>query len=100
MEGTDHMYDVITRITGPNNSYIDHIQNVSQAQVLLRGQGSGWKDNDIKGDINQIELFIVIESMEPLHLYINAKNKAGLDKAKALCDNLCSTIRQEYYAWM
>jgi len=93
MEGTDANYDVIARVTGPNNSYLEHIQNASKAQVTLRGVGSGWKEGGLTPDGLK-------ESMEPLHLFINAKNKMGLDNAKSLCENLCSTLRTEYYQWV
>lgn len=41
MEGTDTSFEVLPRVTGPNNSFIDHIQNVSKASVVLKGVGSG-----------------------------------------------------------
>jgi len=90
MEGTDAQFDVLAKIRGPNNSYIDHIQNTSKATVILKGMSSGHLESGLEG---------LRESTDPLQLYINGKTKQSADTAKNLCENLCSTIRQEYYAW-
>lgn len=87
MEGSDPQFDLINKILGPDNSYIDHIKKTTSAEVVLRGAGSGYKD----------EKNAYKDLGEPLHIQLNAESKPKLDAAKALCQNLLSHIRQEYY---
>lgn len=41
MEGSDSSFQTLAKITGPNNSFLKHIETTSGAKVQLRGIGSG-----------------------------------------------------------
>jgi hypothetical protein len=44
MEGSDAYFGVLYKIQGPNNSFLTHIEKTANAQVQLRGLGSGFLD--------------------------------------------------------
>lgn len=97
MEGSDPDFNLIPRILGPNHSFIDHIAKTTRATVILRGVGSGFLEGPEEKGVAFFPLYSGTESTEALHLYINAQNKQMVDYAKGLCENLLSTVRQEYY---
>lgn len=80
----DPSLNIIARIRGPNDQYINHIMNETGANVILRGLGSGNSDSPNSGETHQ-----------PLHLFLSANNLKSLDDAKLLAENLLDTIRSE-----
>eukprot|EP00252_Welwitschia_mirabilis_P010160 TRINITY_DN2330_c0_g1_i5.p1 TRINITY_DN2330_c0_g1~~TRINITY_DN2330_c0_g1_i5.p1 ORF type:complete len:577 (+),score=113.88 TRINITY_DN2330_c0_g1_i5:234-1964(+) len=83
----DPTFNLVGRIRGPNDQYINHIMNETGATVILRGRGSG----SCEGANDE-------EAQQPLHLFISSDNVKNLENAKALADSLLETVRSEYFA--
>ncbi|KAF6165049.1 hypothetical protein GIB67_000633 [Kingdonia uniflora] len=81
---TDPSLNIVARIRGPNDQYINHIMNETGATVLLRGRGSGVLESPHAQGLQ-----------EPLHLYLSCNNLKGLEHAKVLAENLLDTISIE-----
>lgn len=77
--------NLVSRIRGPNDQYINHIMNETGATVVLRGRGSGNYEG-LHGE----------ELQQPLHLYISSENVKSFENAKSLAENLLETIRSEF----
>ncbi|XP_020554822.1 protein RIK isoform X3 [Sesamum indicum] len=80
----DPSLNIVSRIRGPNDQYVNHIMNETGATVLLRGRGSGYSEN------GQTE-----ETQEPLHLLLSSNDPHTLERAKLLAENLLDTISTE-----
>ncbi|KAL6526354.1 hypothetical protein OROMI_029994 [Orobanche minor] len=80
----DPTLDIILRIRGPNDQYVNHIMNETGATVLIRGGASGYPEN------GQTE-----ETPQPLHLWLSSNNAKSLEHAKILAENLLDTICSE-----
>uniref|UniRef100_A0A803N134 Protein RIK n=1 Tax=Chenopodium quinoa TaxID=63459 RepID=A0A803N134_CHEQI len=80
----DPSLNMVARIRGPNDQYINHIINETGATVVLRGRGSGYLGN-IQGE----------EGQQPLHLLLSSNNQKSLEDAKLLAENLLDTISRE-----
>ncbi|KAK1295707.1 Protein RIK [Acorus calamus] len=76
--------NIVARIRGPNDQYINHIMNETGATVLLRGRGS----RNPEGTSGE-------EAQQPLHLYLSASNPKSLEDARILAENLLDTICTE-----
>ncbi|CAA0828368.1 Protein RIK [Striga hermonthica] len=76
----DPSLDIISRIRGPNDQYVNHIMNETGATVLIRGRGSGFPENG------------QTEETQPLHLLLSSNNAKSLEHAKLLAENLLDTI--------
>ncbi|OMP07817.1 protein RIK-like protein [Corchorus olitorius] len=83
----DPSLNIVARIRGPNDQYINHIMNETGATVILRGYGSGNFDSP------QAE-----EAQQPLHLFLSSNNSKSLEDAKRLAENLLDTISIEFGA--
>ncbi|KAL6553053.1 hypothetical protein OROGR_006895 [Orobanche gracilis] len=79
----DPTLDIISRIRGPNDQYVNHIMNETGATVLIRG-ASGYPEN------GQTE-----ETPQPMHLWLSSNNAKSLEHAKILAENLLDTICNE-----
>ncbi|PIN14529.1 putative RNA-binding protein, partial [Handroanthus impetiginosus] len=80
----DSSLNIVARIRGPNDQYVNHIMNETGATVLLRGWGSGYSEN------GQPE-----ETQQPLHLLLSSNDPKSLERAKLLAENLLDTISAE-----
>ncbi|XP_073057826.1 protein RIK isoform X1 [Primulina eburnea] len=81
---TDPSLNVVSRIRGPNDQYVNHIMNETGATVILRGHGSGSSNNELTED-----------SQQPLHLLLSSNDPKSLEHAKLLAENLLDTISGE-----
>ncbi|KAL8471725.1 hypothetical protein ACS0TY_029098 [Phlomoides rotata] len=81
----DPAVNIVSRIRGPNDQYVNHIMNVTGATVLIRGRGSGYAEN------GQTE-----ETQQPLHLLLSSNDAKSLEHAKLLAENLLDTICAEF----
>ncbi|KAG6544166.1 hypothetical protein Mapa_014366 [Marchantia paleacea] len=79
----DPSFNLMRKIRGPNDQYINHIMNETGATVTLRGRGSGCREVSSGGE----------EIPQPLHMYITSDNSKSLEDAKVLAENLLQTIR-------
>ncbi|KAK7394415.1 hypothetical protein VNO78_14943 [Psophocarpus tetragonolobus] len=80
----DPSLNIVARIRGPNDQYINHIINETGATVVLRGRGSG-NNECLNGEDGQ----------QPLHLFLSSGNAKSLEDAKLLAENLLDTICTE-----
>ncbi|KAG2404021.1 Protein RIK Rough sheath 2-interacting KH domain protein [Vigna angularis] len=80
----DPSLNIVARIRGPNDQYINHIMNETGATVILRGHGSGNN-----------ECLNAEDGQQPLHLLLSSSNAKSLDDAKLLAENLLDTICTE-----
>ncbi|KAK7273327.1 hypothetical protein RIF29_14376 [Crotalaria pallida] len=80
----DPSLNIVARIHGPNDQYINHIMNETGATVILRGCGSGSNEFS-NGEDGQ----------QPLHLFLSSNNAKSLEDAKCLAENLLDTISAE-----
>ncbi|EPS61112.1 hypothetical protein M569_13684, partial [Genlisea aurea] len=77
----DSSLDVVSRIRGPNDQYVNHIMNETGTTVQLRGCGSGYP---VDGRIE--------ESQQSFHLFLSSSDAKKLELAKLLAENLLDTI--------
>lgn len=82
-------FDLRTKITGPNNAYLNHIAQETGCKVVLKGKGSGTVDPS-SGE----------ESHERMNISLENMDRAGLAAAKDLCENLVKTAREDYKVYM
>jgi hypothetical protein len=80
-------FNVRGKIVGPQGSYIKHIMAVSGAEVSIRGRGSGF-----------VELGVIPNPDEGLHLHIQAYSEQEMSLAKQLAEDLLATVKKEYDA--
>lgn len=80
----DPSWNIVARIRGPNDQYINHIMNETGATVILRGRGSG-NDEGSNGEDGQ----------QLMHLFLSSNNAKSLEDAKFLAENLLDTISVE-----
>ncbi|XP_058728969.1 uncharacterized protein LOC131601214 isoform X2 [Vicia villosa] len=80
----DPSWNIVARIRGPNDQYINHITNETGATVILRGRVSG-NDEGSTGEDGQ----------QPMHLFLSSDNAKSLEQAKSLAENLLDTISME-----
>ncbi|KAH7554483.1 hypothetical protein JRO89_XS12G0223500 [Xanthoceras sorbifolium] len=80
----DPSLNIVTRIRGPNDQYINHIMNETGATVMLKGRGSGTFEGPLGEEVQQ-----------PLHLFLSSNNPKSLEDAKRLAENLLDTISVE-----
>ncbi|XP_056695305.1 protein RIK isoform X3 [Spinacia oleracea] len=80
----DPSLNIVARIRGPNDQYINHIMNETGATIVLHGRGSGHLG------VIQDE-----EGQQPLYLLLSSNNQKSLDDAKLLAENLLDTISRE-----
>lgn len=87
MVGLDHApaaFDLRGQIIGAGGANLHYIRNETGAIATLRGRGSLFVDPTLG-----------IESLEPMHLYIEHTRFDGLQSAKQLAKNLIETLQQE-----
>ncbi|KAH7434207.1 hypothetical protein KP509_06G005800 [Ceratopteris richardii] len=77
----DTSVDLISRIRGSNDQYINHIMHETGATVLVKG--------------GACEISCIEEIPQPLHLFISAEHPKSLEDAKRLSEHLLETIRSE-----
>ncbi|XP_071722842.1 protein RIK-like [Rutidosis leptorrhynchoides] len=83
----DPSLNIVARIRGPNDQYINHIMNETGASVLLRGWDSGNSESQ-QGEGIHI----------PLHLFLSSNSSKSLEDAKRLAEHLLDTISIEFGA--
>jgi len=70
-------FDVVEEISGPQNSFLNHIIRETQTAVLLIGKGSGLHEDVVS----------------TLHVYIGATTSHKVQEAMTLIENLLSSVR-------
>jgi len=84
-------FNIVGKLLGPKGSYIKHIATASGAKVILRGPGVGVTNvQDIGQD----------DDDKILHVFISSNNKANIEKAKGLADNLIDTVKKDYQEFL
>ncbi|KAK3032576.1 hypothetical protein RJ639_036815, partial [Escallonia herrerae] len=80
----DPSLNIVARIRGPNDQFVNHVMNETGATVVLKGRGSGNSESA------ETE-----EGQQPLHLLLSTNNAKSLEHAKLLAENLLDTICAE-----
>ncbi|WVF69771.1 hypothetical protein IAT40_004550 [Kwoniella sp. CBS 6097] len=78
-------FNVRAKTVGPGGMFVKYIQAETGARVQIKGQGSGFLENDTGR-----------ESDEPMHINIAAPNQEQIDRAKVLCEDLLVVLREEW----
>lgn len=74
-------FDLVAKLTGPENSYLKHIATESGCKVELRGRGSGT-----------FERASGRESHENLHIFLEHVDRHSVNTARGLCENLVKVV--------
>ncbi|WWC67984.1 uncharacterized protein I206_101903 [Kwoniella pini CBS 10737] len=78
-------FNVRAKTVGPGGMFVKYIQAETGARVQIKGQGSGFMENDTGR-----------ESDDPMHINIAAPTQDQIDRAKVLCNDLLEVLRQEW----
>ncbi|WRT64737.1 uncharacterized protein IL334_001671 [Kwoniella shivajii] len=78
-------FNVRAKTVGPGGMFVKYIQAETGARVQIKGQGSGFMENDTGR-----------ESDDPMHINIAAPTVEQIDRAKVLCNDLLEVLRQEW----
>lgn len=78
-------FNVRAKIIGPQGLFVKHIQQETSARVQIKGQGSGFIENDTGR-----------ESDEPMHVHISGMEQIMVDQAKELAEDLLVVVREEW----
>ncbi|WVW78397.1 hypothetical protein I302_100351 [Kwoniella bestiolae CBS 10118] len=78
-------FNVRAKTVGPGGMFVKYIQAETGARVQIKGQGSGFMENDTGR-----------ESDDPMHINIAAPTQEQIDRAKTLCNDLLEVLRQEW----
>ncbi|WWC86855.1 uncharacterized protein L201_001734 [Kwoniella dendrophila CBS 6074] len=78
-------FNVRAKTVGPGGMFVKYIQAETGARVQIKGQGSGFMENDTGR-----------ESDDPMHINIAAPTQEQIDRAKVLCNDLLEVLRQEW----
>ena len=78
-------FNLRAQVVGQGGAYVKHIQTESGARVQIKGRGSGFMEHSTGS-----------ESEEPMYLHVAAPQPAQVQKAKELCEDLLTSVRQNY----
>ncbi|KAG6032633.1 hypothetical protein E4U41_007181 [Claviceps citrina] len=78
-------FNLRAQIVGHGGSYVKHIQQETGCRVQIKGRGSGY-----------IEAATNRESDEDMYLHVAGPDPAMVEKAKELCDDLISNVKEQY----
>ncbi|KAG8925038.1 hypothetical protein FRC03_003173 [Tulasnella sp. 419] len=78
-------FNVRAKVVGPAGMFVKHIQSETGTRVQIKGQGSGFYDNETGK-----------ESDEPMHIHITGPDETQINRAKILTDDLLEVVRAEH----
>ena len=70
---------------GQGGQYVKHIQTETGCRVQIKGRGSGFMEHSTGQ-----------ESDEPMYLHVAGPQPPQVQKAKELCEDLLTSVRQNY----
>ncbi|CAE6416533.1 unnamed protein product [Rhizoctonia solani] len=78
-------FNVRAKVVGPTGMFVKYIQQETGTRVQIKGQGSGYLDNETGR-----------ESEEPMHIHISGPDEGMVKRAKELTDDLLEVVRAEH----
>ncbi|KAH7345651.1 hypothetical protein B0J17DRAFT_713207 [Rhizoctonia solani] len=78
-------FNVRAKVVGPTGMFVKYIQQETGTRVQIKGQGSGYLDNETGR-----------ESEEPMHIHISGPDEGMVRRAKELTDDLLEVVRAEH----
>ncbi|QRV82023.1 hypothetical protein RhiJN_10038 [Ceratobasidium sp. AG-Ba] len=78
-------FNVRAKVVGPTGMFVKYIQQETGTRVQIKGQGSGYLDNETGR-----------ESEEPMHIHISGPDEGMLKRAKELTEDLLEVVRAEH----
>lgn len=78
-------FNLRASVVGHGGSYVKHIQQETRCRVQIKGKGSGFREHNNDA-----------ESEEPLYLHVTGPDAAEVQRAKELCEDLVTSVRQQY----
>ncbi|KAB5590849.1 hypothetical protein CTheo_5718 [Ceratobasidium theobromae] len=78
-------FNVRAKVVGPTGMFVKYIQQETGTRVQIKGQGSGYLDNETGR-----------ESEEPMHIHISGPDEGMVTRAKELTEDLLEVVRAEH----
>ncbi|KKA26642.1 hypothetical protein TD95_002633 [Thielaviopsis punctulata] len=78
-------FNLRAQVVGQGGQYVKHIQNETGCRVQIKGRGSGYLEHST----NQ-------EADEDMFLHVAGPDASKVDEAKALCEDLVGSVKQQY----
>ncbi|KAI0064912.1 eukaryotic type KH-domain type I [Artomyces pyxidatus] len=78
-------FNVRAKVVGPTGMFVKYIQQETGTRVQIKGQGSGFVDQDTGR-----------ESDEPMHIHITGPEEGQVARAKVLTEDLLEVVRSEH----
>ncbi|KAM6497268.1 hypothetical protein JOM56_007741 [Amanita muscaria] len=78
-------FNVRAKVVGPTGSFVKYIQQETGTRVQIKGQGSGFIDQETGR-----------ESDEPLYIHITGPEEPQVARAKVLTEDLLLVVRSEH----
>ncbi|KAI0392722.1 hypothetical protein F5Y17DRAFT_467331 [Xylariaceae sp. FL0594] len=78
-------FNLRAQIVGHGGAYVKHIQQETGCRVQIKGRGSGY----LEASTNR-------ESDEDMYLHVAGPDADQVEKAKELCEDLVSKVKDEY----
>ncbi|KAJ5542185.1 K Homology domain type 1 [Penicillium sp. DV-2018c] len=78
-------FNLRAQVVGQGGAYVKHIQQQTRCRVQIKGRNSGF-----------IEQATGRESDEPMFLHVAGPDADDVQKAKELCEDLLSNVKEQY----
>ncbi|KAM7218782.1 putative kh domain containing protein [Rhypophila decipiens] len=78
-------FNLRAQVVGHGGAYVKHIQNETGCRVQIKGRGSGFIEHSTQR-----------ESDEPMYLHVAGPDPAMVEKAKELCEDLVTNVREQF----
>ncbi|KAJ5143950.1 K Homology domain type 1 [Penicillium bovifimosum] len=78
-------FNLRAQVVGQGGAYVKHIQQQTRCRVQIKGRNSGF-----------IEQATGRESDEPMFLHVAGPDADDVNKAKELCEDLLSNVKEQY----
>ncbi|KAL3960093.1 hypothetical protein ACCO45_005210 [Purpureocillium lilacinum] len=80
-------FNIRAQIVGAGGAYVKHIQSETGCRVQIKGRGSGYLENATGR-----------ESEEDMFLHVTGPDAQMVEKGKELCEDLITSVREQYEA--
>ncbi|KAI5784566.1 hypothetical protein EDC01DRAFT_662488 [Geopyxis carbonaria] len=77
-------FNLRASVVGHGGQYVKHIQQETRCRVQIKGRGSGFREHGTE------------ESDEPLYLHVTGPDPNEVQRAKELCEDLITSVRNQY----
>ncbi|KIW16620.1 hypothetical protein PV08_03808 [Exophiala spinifera] len=78
-------FNLRAQVVGQGGAYVKHIQQETGCRVQIKGRGSGFMEHSTGQ-----------EADEPMYLHVAGPQPQQVQKAKELCEDLLTNVRQNY----